>query len=252
MPRPPLSEAQLQAMRTRILDAALDILLKEGPHGLTSRAIARALGIAHMTLFTYFENQAALLAALAEREMAPIRTDQQRLERQAEDGDIVRVMRDALALYPRFAAEHSRLFQLAMAGPQLEGGSADRARARSQTHVTHLARLVQVGIARGTFHPHDPVLAASAVMGMVAMPLLLFATGRIASEDQRDALVAEMLEAALLYLTVPPAAAEAHGEHWNRQAGSRTTGERPLSPEVKPLHEPARRAVGQRRTGPDQ
>jgi len=158
---------------------------------------------------------------------------QQLLERQAENGDVARVMRDALALYPRFAAERPRLFQLAMAGPQLEGDNADRARARAQTHVAHLSRLVQRGIARGTFHPRDPVLAASAVMGMVAMPLLLFATGRIASEDQRDALVAEMLEAALLYLTVSPAAAGAHGGHRNREGASNSTGARSSSPERK-------------------
>jgi hypothetical protein len=54
----------------------------------------------------------------------------------------------------------------------------------------------------GSFYPRDPVLAASAVMGMVSWLLLLFATGRIVSMDQHDALVAEMLEAALLYLTV--------------------------------------------------
>lgn len=209
MARPPLNEEQRQAMRARILDAAYAILLKDGPPGLTSRAIADALGIAHMTLFTYFENQAAILEALAAREMALIQAQQETLERQAEHGDIAQVMRAALAVYPRFAAENPRLFQLAWAGPQLEGGNVERARARGQTHVAHLARLMHLGIARGVFHDREPVLAATAALGMVIFPLIMFANGRIDAPPLRDALVAEMLDAALLYLTRAPASDDA-------------------------------------------
>ena len=209
MPRPPLSEEQRQAMRGRILDAALAVLLKDGPHGLTSRAIADTLGIAHMTLFTYFENQAAIWEALAAREMAPIQAQQETLERRAEHGDIAPVMRAALGVYPRFAAENPELFRLAWMGPQLEGGNMERAQARARTHVSHLARLVRLGIARGVFHDREPVLAAAAVLGMVISPLIMFVNGRIDTPLLRDALVAEMLDAALLYLTHAPASDDA-------------------------------------------
>jgi AcrR family transcriptional regulator len=200
-----LSEEQLQVMRDRILDAAYDILLADGPQALTSRSIAHALGIAHMTLFTYFENQAALLDALAGRASAPILARQECLERQAERDDIALVMRAALAVYPSFAAEQPALFQLAWMGPPLEGGSVERARARAQSYVAHLARLVRLGIDRGVFQDRDPDLAAAAVLGMVTFPPIAFATGRIDSAALRDALVAEMLDAAMLYLTLSSA-----------------------------------------------
>jgi AcrR family transcriptional regulator len=209
MPRPPLNDEQVQAMRTRILDATLSLLLKVGPRGLTSRAIADILGIAHMTLFTYFENQAAILEALSAREMAPILMRQEALEREAEHGDIYRVMREALAVYPRFAAEHPALFQLAWAGPQMEGGNPARARAHMHSHVVHLARLARLGMARGTFHKRDPILAAAAVFGMVTFPLIMYANSRIDDLLLRDALVAEMLDASLLYLTHSPAVNDA-------------------------------------------
>lgn len=204
MPRPPLSEEQLQVMRDRILDAAHGILLADGPQCLTSRAIAHALGIAHMTLFTYFENQAALLDALAARVATPILAQQEYLERQAEHDDIARVMRAALAVYPRFAADQPALFQLAWMGPAPEDDSVARARARAQRYVAHLARLVRLGIDRGVFQDRDAGLAAAAVLGMVTFPPIAFATGRIDSAALRDALVAEMLDAAMLYLTLPP------------------------------------------------
>ncbi len=202
MPRPPLSEEQLGAMRGRILDAAYAILLKDGPNGLTSRAIAEALGVAHMTLFTYFANQAAILEALAEREMAKIGAQQESFERQASDGDVAHVMRDALAFYPRFAAENPALFQLAWTMSQTGHGEA--ARGRTQRHVLHLSRLVQIGIARSVFQDRDPTLAAAAVFGMITFPLVMFYSGRISSPLMRDAVVGEMLDAALLYLTHAP------------------------------------------------
>jgi AcrR family transcriptional regulator len=194
-------------MRERILDAAYDILLKDGPQALSSRAIAHALGIAHMTLFTYFENQGALLDALAARVEAPILAQQESLERRAGHEDILQVMRAALAVYPRFAAANPALFQLAWLGPRLEGGSMERARARAQTYVAHLARLVRLGVARGVVFDREPSLAAATVLGMVTFPLIAFATGRIDSPALRDAMVDEMLDAALLYLTHAPAGA---------------------------------------------
>ena len=63
MARPQKTDAEIQAVRERILDTALAILQESGPEALTSRAIARRLNVAHMYLFTYFKNKAAILAA---------------------------------------------------------------------------------------------------------------------------------------------------------------------------------------------
>jgi AcrR family transcriptional regulator len=53
MPRPKKTDSERQAMRERILDSALAILREEGPEAITSRAIARRMGLSHMSLFTY-------------------------------------------------------------------------------------------------------------------------------------------------------------------------------------------------------
>ena len=65
----------------------------------------------------------------------------------------------------------------------------------------HLARLIRLGAKREMFPAPDPALAPAAVVGMVTFPLVLFHSGRIADPGVRDRLVAEMLDAAMGYLS---------------------------------------------------
>ena len=68
MPRPKKTPAQLESTREKILDISLSILQKDGPEAVTSRAIAEGLGVAHMSLFTYFDNHAAVVRDVRDRE----------------------------------------------------------------------------------------------------------------------------------------------------------------------------------------
>ncbi len=67
--------------------------------------------------------------------------------------------------------------------------------------MARLERLIRLGVERGAFRVPDPALAAAAVAGMVTFPLILFHSGRIADPGLRDRLVAEMLDAAMGYLS---------------------------------------------------
>jgi AcrR family transcriptional regulator len=200
MPRPKKSEEQLAEMRERILDAAYEILKSKGPKGLTSRAIASRLGIAHMGLYTYFPNQAAILHALGQRELAKIQTQQQKIERRVASQDIVAIMRTALAFFPQFEKKNPQLYHLAWVIPQVGLENRAQTRARMQSNVQHLARLIDIGIKQGVFQKRDPQLAAAAVLGMMNIPLILFHSGRLPSAAMRDQLAGEMLEAAIRYL----------------------------------------------------
>lgn len=188
-------------MRTRILDVTYDILIERGPQALSARTIADELGIAHMALYTYFENQSAILQALAEREMAKLRAQQTEFEQRAKREDIVHVMRDALAFFPRFERGNPNLFHLAWVMPQHLPDEMAQANARSRKSLEHLARLVQLGIERGVFKAREPFIAAAAAWGMVILPLVMFHSGRI-TVPQRDRLVTEMLDAAMEYLCI--------------------------------------------------
>ncbi len=202
MSRPRHSEEHLQSMRARILDVAYAILVEKGSQALSARAIADELGMAHMTLYTYFENQPAILQALAERELVKLRAQQEEFEQRAEREDIVHVMRAALEFFPQFERENPNLFHLAWVTPQQQPEEMALANVQSRKSLEHLARLVHLGIERGVFKAREPQLAAAAAWGMVVFPLIMFHSGRIANPQQRDILVAEMLDAAMSYLCI--------------------------------------------------
>jgi AcrR family transcriptional regulator len=200
MSRPKKTEAEMQIRRDQILDTAYAILQKDGPHALTSRAIADRMGVAHMSLYTYFKNQAAILSALSEREMAKLHARQHAIEQRAETEDIVLVMLDALKLFITFACENPNLYRLAWVIPEGGGESLEQSRQRMQDTVWYLARLLKQGMEQGSFTTREPFLAAATVLGMVNMPHILFHSGKLIDPELRDRMVVEVLSAAMGYL----------------------------------------------------
>lgn len=200
MPRPKKTIAQLEAMREQILDTALVILQEQGPEGITSRGIAERMGVAHMSLYTYFENQAATLRALRKREMAKWRVQQQIFDQRAETEDITKIVEDMLRFFIAFARENPNLYRMAWVMPEVGAESVEENRQRMQSTVGHLANLLQGGMEQGIFEPRNPFLAASTTLAMVNTPYILFHSGKLVDPDLRDLMVKEMFSAALAYL----------------------------------------------------
>jgi AcrR family transcriptional regulator len=200
MPRPKKTPTQLESTREQILDTALGILEEKGPEAITSRAIAELMGVAHMSLYTYFKNQAAILRALRQREMAKWRTKQQIFDQRAETEDIIQVVEDLLKFFIAFARENPNLYRIAWVMPEVSGESPDENRQRMQTTVGQLSNLLQIGMKKGVFEASDPFLAACTVLGMVNMPNILFHSGKIVDPNLRDRMSDEVIHAAICYL----------------------------------------------------
>jgi len=200
MSRPKKTSAQLEMMRERILDTALDILQEQGPEAITSRAIAERMGVSHMSLFTYFENQAAILQSLSKREMAKWRESQKEFEQRAETEDITTVVGDLLKFYIAFARENPNLYRMAWVMPEFGGESPEESRQRMQLTVGRLTLLVQLGMERGVFEPRNPFLVAGTVLAMVNTPYIMFHSGKMVDPVFRDRMVEEVFSAAMLYL----------------------------------------------------
>ncbi len=201
MPRPKMTPAQLEATREQILDTTLAILQESGPEAITSRAIAERMGVAHMSLYTYFENQAAILRALSKRELAKWRAKQNIFDLRAETEDIIGVVEDLFRFFIAFARENPNLYRVAWVMPEVGGESPEESRQRMQASVGHLANLLQLGMERGVFAFRNPFLAAGTVLAMVNMPYILFHSGKMIDSTLRDQMVEEVLSAALGYLT---------------------------------------------------
>jgi AcrR family transcriptional regulator len=200
MSRPKKTPIQLKATREQILDTALAILQEQGPEAITSRAIAERMGMAHMSLFTYFKNQAAILASLREREMSRWHAQQDGIQQRAQSEEISKVVQELLELYIDFARENPNLYRLAWVMPEVGFESLDENRQRIQATVGRLAALIKLGMERGTFERRDPFLAAGTVLGMVNMPHILFHSGKLVNPAMRDRMVKEVLSAAIAYL----------------------------------------------------
>jgi AcrR family transcriptional regulator len=200
MPRPKKTPAQLESTREKILDIALSILQESGPEAVTSRAIAEGLGVAHMSLFTYFENHAAILRALRERELSKWQAQQQDFEQRATAENIVQVVDDVLRHYIDFARENPNLYRLTWVMPEFGIESPEENRQRTLNTVGHLAGLLQLGMESGVFENREPLLPAGTVLAMVNTPFILFHNGRLTDPVMRDRMVEEVFSAAMGYL----------------------------------------------------
>jgi len=195
-----MTPAQLEATREQILDTTLAILQESGPEAITSRAIAERMGVAHMSLYTYFENQAAILRALSQREMTKWQAQQQVFAQRAATEDITSVVEGLLRLVITFACENPNLYRVAWVMPEVGGETPAESRQRMQATVGQLATLLQKGMESGVFEPRNPFLAAGTVLAMVNAPFIFFYSGKMVDPALRDQMVDEMLSAALGYL----------------------------------------------------
>lgn len=200
MPRPKKTTAEIETTRDRILDIALAILQESGPDALTSRAIAERMGVAHMSLYTYFENQSAILQTLTSREMAKWRATQQNFLQRAETEDINTIVEELLLFTISFARENPNLYRMAVVYPETGMESQEENHLRMQTTVGQLAGIIQLGMERGVFKSRNPFLAAATVWAMINTPYILFHTGKIKDPVMREQMMNEIMDAALGYL----------------------------------------------------
>lgn len=200
MARPKKTELQLQTMREKIIDTAYAILQVDGPEAISSRAIAKRMGVAHMTLYTYFENQSAIVNALRERELAKFNQLWLQFEQRAQHEAVTQVVKDALMLIVQYERTNPKLFWLAWAMPEVIGENSEQTILRRQERVSVFARVLKLGMERDIFELRPPLLAAATVLGMITAPYILFYTGQLANIAIRDQMVNEMMIAAILYL----------------------------------------------------
>ena len=200
MPRPKKTDEEIRAMREKILDVTAAILQEDGPDAITSRAIAKRLGMSHMSLFTYFENQAAILSALRNRLLSTWSSLFEEITERALSEDIPPLVEEILGNLVTFAQENPNLYRMGWVIPEKHNQLLVEFQHRKLIAADVLASLLKTGMERGDCVTRDPLLAATTALGMVNVPFILFHTGRINDPVFRDQMVAEVLSAAMLYL----------------------------------------------------
>jgi AcrR family transcriptional regulator len=218
MPRPKLTEEEIGAMREVILKGAFEILQEEGPEGLSIRAIAERVGVSHMVLYSYFENRDEIFTALRNyARLHHLARHQEALAR-AQEGEIMKVLREILEGYVRFSRERPHAFLFIWGGGRRWGGYPHRMGPphempgkEQHSHAPHpspiseeltfLERLIEMGIEQGAFVERDPPTAALMVTSMIIGPLMIGQMSGLSGPENRRKLECEAIETTMRYLT---------------------------------------------------
>jgi AcrR family transcriptional regulator len=225
MPRPRLTEEEINEMREATLKAAFNILQEQGPGGLSIRAIADRMGVSHMMLYSYFENREEIISALRNyARLHHVARHKEALDR-AQEGAAEEVMRETLEGYVQFAHERPQAFQFIWSGRRGGGYQhdasgaegmhmhpprrpssphyADQLRHSGGIHheLDFLEQLIKLGIEQRTFVERDPAIAALMTTSMIIGPLLISQMSGLTSNENKRKLEAEAIEATMHYLT---------------------------------------------------
>jgi len=150
MPRISLTASELDSMRSRMCDAALDIFRSHGTEAVTLRALADVLGISHTLPYRYFENKDALLAGVRLACFGLFDSYVRQRER-TEAGPLERVF-SVVDAYVGFVFEHSVEYTLIFATPQPPPLRYPDLLAARKRLFDHAVNLVELCIDAGHVH----------------------------------------------------------------------------------------------------
>jgi AcrR family transcriptional regulator len=203
MPRPARTAEEIETMRGRILEAACQAVQAGGPAAVTMRRVAERLGVSHMTLYTYFANREALLSALRAEHLAQMDAHRRQQLARAQSGEVVAVLREELGHYVEMARQRPEVYRLVFVGMVGDYAGPDGLPLRSRllSKAGHLTELIRIGIEQGVLPQRDPQVAALTALTVVNGPLIFHLSGRLPDGAPTEAVIAEVLDLAMAYLT---------------------------------------------------
>lgn len=152
-------------LREALLDAATDLLVKEGPSKLSLRAAARQAGVSQSAPYRHFSAKEELLAAVGQRGFKQLKD--QMVEDMTGLTDHVERLHSGGSTYVNFAIENPHLFRL-MFGPLMGSDNEfENLHLHCQECFAVLMEVVSEGQAAGVFKPGNGELLAYTAWTMV-------------------------------------------------------------------------------------
>jgi AcrR family transcriptional regulator len=161
-----------EALRATVIEAAGDMLAREGPAGLTMRRLASSLGCTTTVLYTMFSSKQGLIDAMYREGFDRLTARMRAIPRDAPAGERLRL--SGLA-YRQNALSSPQLYQLTFGAAAPEHTPGPEATAAAEASLEPLIEIVQACIDAGIFRPEEPryiaqVLTAAA-HGAVSLEL---------------------------------------------------------------------------------
>lgn len=150
-------ERKREQQRDEIVRAARELLLRVGHDEFSMRKLAAELGCVPGTLYLYFKDKPALVAALVEESFEELMSE---LER-STDPDPLLFLRRIMHAYIRFGIDNPDHYYFAFMLPRTSG--LEKARPRPHRSFAFLCDVVSDCIDRGSLRQMDPELAAQGI-----------------------------------------------------------------------------------------
>jgi AcrR family transcriptional regulator len=160
-------------MEAALLEAAAELLEKEGPDALSVRRIAAAAGVAPMGVYNHFSSKFGIVEALFERGFEELRDA---IATSTQTDDVLEDLRESGRRYRALALAHPMMYRIMFlrAVPGYE--PSDHALEVAASAFEALAAAVRRAMAAGALAPAPEVETAqviwSAIHGWVSLELL--------------------------------------------------------------------------------
>lgn len=202
-------EREKEALRTRIVEAARDIVSAEGLDALSMRAIAERIEYSPATIYLYFRDKEELLREVVvegfERLAEAVR---EQLRSLGADADPVRQHRAFGLGYVRFALENTAYFRVMFELPTVarvtrpeecaqEGSTLSDAPSWGAV-VGTVRRAIEAGLVRIESAERGAIIAWGLVHGMVSLYLSGHLSDSVRSHEEFLRLVEEAMDSLLL------------------------------------------------------
>jgi len=197
-------EREREQIRTRIVEAARDILSEQGLDALSMRGIAERIEYSPATIYLYFRDKNELIRSVVEdgfRRLREVMAEELAVE--GPDADARRQHRATGRAYVRFALENTAyfrvMFELPTAAhvecPEVGEGEAP---AVGESEWARVVRIVQKAIDQGTFRIADASRGAAIAWGLVHGLTSLYLSGHLGelapTREAFEALVDEAMD----------------------------------------------------------
>ncbi|HSW14675.1 MAG TPA: TetR/AcrR family transcriptional regulator [Solimonas sp.] len=147
MARPPLTADQIEAIRNRLTELALDLYVREGLDGLSFRRLADLAGVSHTLPYNYFEGKEGLLVAV--RVACTQRFERFVRAREAPGADPVDQIRQIAMAFVAFVGSHTAEYQMIFTMHQPSPDAFPELLAARHSFFDHAVSIVQRAIDAG-------------------------------------------------------------------------------------------------------
>jgi len=153
-----------QLMKESILEGVVNVLIQDGSEGLTMQRVAEEAGVAKGTLYTYFDNKAALLKSVLRASIEPLTAELDEIF--GRDLDPASQLQQVIERTLTYFDENRDMFRVLMHERHKVLGKQPRQKSdHYQYLVRSIANVIFRGVQEKLFVDRDPEKIATMLVG---------------------------------------------------------------------------------------